>query len=94
MNEQTIQALNDRLELDNHIKCRMSAQYNKDQIIYELAQLISNVTTLPDESLSEQSKDTEYAAYETLANLLVYLQHFMSQLGVDPEILNSTIWES
>lgn len=88
MNEQTIQTLN------NHLKHHMVAQYNKDQIIYELAQLIGNVTTLPAENLSEQSKDTEYAAYETLASLLVYLQTFMTQLGIDPEFLNSIIEEN
>lgn len=88
MNEQTIQTLN------NHLKHHMVAQYNKDQIIYELAQLIGNVTTLPAENLSEQSKDTEYATYETLASLLVYLQTFMSQLGIDPEFLNSIIEEN
>lgn len=88
MNEQTIQILNE------HLKHHMSAQYNKDQIIYELAQLIGNVTTLPAENLSKQSKDTEYAAYETLASLLVYLQTFMTQLGIDPEFLNSIIEEN
>ena len=88
MNEQTIQILN------NHLKHYMVAQYNKDQIIYELAQLIGNVTTMPAENLSEQSKDTEYAVYETLASLLVYLQTFMSQLCIDPEFLNSIIEEN
>lgn len=88
MNEQTIQILNNRL------KHYMVAQYNKDQIIYELAQLIGNVTTMPAENLSEQSKDTEYATYETLASLLVYLQTFMSQLDIDPEFLNSIIEEN
>lgn len=88
MNEQTIQTLN------NHMKHRMAAQYNKDQIIYELAQLIGNVATLPAENLSEHSKDTEYAAYETLASLLVYLQTFMTQLGIDPELLNRIIEEN
>lgn len=88
MNEQTIQILN------KHLKNHMSAQYNKDQIIYELAQLIGNVTTLPAENLSKHSKDTEYAEYETLASLLVYLQTFMTQLGIDPEFLNSIIEEN
>lgn len=88
MNEQTIQVLKNRL------KSHMSTQYNKDQIIYELAQLIGNITTLPAENLSEHSKDTEYAVYETLASLLVYLQTFMSQLGIDPEVLNNIIEEN